>query len=467
MTEAAGALLDLAREALATAGEAEAEVVIRRSHRGIARFAVGELGQHMVLDEPYATVRVARGARVAEAATSRLDRDSLVRAIAEAAKAARVVPETEGFRGFTRRDEPAGDDPPRFSKVTAEAGAEERVDLLAPAMGTIARAGFVSAGSLETRVTSLAIATTGGLGRSHASTLANFKVWALETPGAGGAAGYGAQTHRDLTALDIDGQTSRAVRFCEMGKNPGSLDEGAYDVVMEPHAVAELVEWLSAIAFAAPDFEQGTSPLAGRIGQRITGESITIVEDPLDAGDHGLAAPFDREGVWRRRVPLIDHGIARGVLYDRTHAARLGATSTGSALVPDGVGGGGVGGCSIHLEPGTAASVEELCAGVERGVYVCRLHYVNGLLEPRRAVMTGLTRDGCFLIEKGKISRPVGNMRFTDSFLEGLARSDAMTASRVAVPTWWSDAGACVVPAVRMRAFHFNGRSQAPTRLDG
>jgi predicted Zn-dependent protease len=109
---------------------------------------------------------------------------------------------------------------------------------------------------------------------------------------------------------------------------------------------------------------------------------------------------------------------------------------------------------------GTASSVDELIAGVERGLYICRLHYVNGFLEPRRAVMTGLTRDGCFLVEKGKIACAVGNMRFTDSFLEGLARCDGMTRARKAVATWWSDVGAFVAPAVRIRALRFNGRSQ-------
>jgi predicted Zn-dependent protease len=104
--------------------------------------------------------------------------------------------------------------------------------------------------------------------------------------------------------------------------------------------------------------------------------------------------------------------------------------------------------------------VDELVAGIDRGLYVCRLHYVNGLLEPRRAVMTGLTRDGCFLVEKGKVTRPVGNMRFTDSLLEGLARCDGMTRARKAIPTWWSDAGAFVSPAVRIRGWRFNGKSQ-------
>ncbi len=460
MTFSGAELLALAESALADAGEAEVEIFLRTNARGMARFAVGELGQHMILDEPYAAVRVAKGARVAEAGTSRLDRGGLVAAIAEAAESASLVPETPGFCGFAGESEPSGDSPPRFAPATAEAGAEERVDRLAPVMDAIERSGLVSAGMLETRATTVAVATTRGLSRAHVSTLANFKVWALETPGAGGAAGYGAHAHRDLGALDIVGETERAIRLCEMGKEPISLDAGTYDVVMDPAAVAELLEWLSSIAFSAPEFEQGTSPLAGRIGARITGEDVTIVEDPLDPGDLGLAAPFDREGVWRRRVPIIEGGIARGVLFDRIHAARVGVASTGSALAPDASGASGVGACALHIDGGKAEGVGELIAGVDRGVYVCRLHYVNGLLEPRRAVMTGLTRDGCFLIERGKITRPIGNLRFTDSFLEGLARSDGMTRGRVAVPTWWSDAGASVVPAVRMRAFRFNGKSQ-------
>jgi PmbA protein len=465
LTDPAGTLLEVAKSALAKAGEPEAEIFVRTSHRGMARFAVGGLGQHMTIEEPYASVRVAHGRRVAETTTSRLDADGFRAALESAARAARVVPETEGFPGFAGATEPSGDLPPRFSRATADAGPEERVERLAPGMARIEKAGLFSAGSLETRVTHLAVATTRGLGRSHSSTFASYRVWALETPGGGGASGFGSQAHRDLSMLDLEAETARAIDFCLLGRNPGSLDVGNYDVVMEPTAAAELLEWLAMIAFAAPEFEQGTSPLAGRIGQRITGEHVTIVEDPLDPTELGLAVPFDREGVWRRRVPLVENGVAKTVLYDRTYAFRLGAASTGSALAPDGAGGGGVGACSLHLEGGTAPNIDELVAGVDRGVYVCRLHYVNGLLEPRRAVMTGLTRDGCFKIEKGKIAGPIGNLRFTDSFLEGLARADGMTSTRSVVPTWWSDSGGCVVPALRIRAFQFNGRSQEPLRL--
>ncbi len=456
-------LLALARSALVAAGEPEAEVVLSARRRGFARFAMGELGQHMELLEPQALVRVAGGpgrSRVAQASTNRLDEASIVEALREAAKAAVRVPETEGFGGFVAADEPTGASPPRFSEATAAMDADARADLVATALGAVHGAGLVAAGVLETRVASIAVATTRGRGVSHDATTAQFKVWALETPGAGGAAGFGGAVHRDVRALDLASETDRAIGICQRSKRPGSLDEGSYDVVLEPTAVAELVEWLASIAFSAIAVEQGTSPLRGRLGERITGDAITMVESPLGDDAFGLAVPFDREGVWRRPVRLIERGVAKGVLSDRAAAARMKGKSTGSALLTDGTGEAAIGAVAIHMDGGDAANVDELIAGVERGLYVCRLHYVNGLLDPRRAVMTGLTRDGCFLIENGKISRPVGNMRFTDSFLEGLARADGMTRQRRAVPTAWSDGGAHVVPAIRMRAFRWNGRSQ-------
>ena len=462
-------LLSLGREVLAAAGEGEAEIYLRVAERGCARFASGELGQHMELSEPMAAIRVAHGRRVAETVTSLLERGSLVEAVRATARAARLVPDVEGFPGFAGASD-AGEaplqDPPRHEEATANATPEERVERLLPVLQAVRSAGLVSAGMLETTRASHAVATTRGCMRSHDATLAAFRVWALETPGAGGAAGYGGAVHRDVRALALEEETARAVRLCKASRDPASLDEGEYDVVFEPEAVAELLEWLSTIMVGAPEVEQGTSALAGRLGERITGEAVSLVEDPLDASELGFGAPFDREGTWRQRVPIVERGVARAILYDRTYAARAGKASTGSALVPAMGSAGGVGSTAFSLAGGAAEGVGELIAGIDRGLYVCRLHYVNGLLEPRRAVMTGLTRDGCFLVEKGKIAGPVGNLRFTDSLLEGLARCDAMTRVRKAIPTFWSDAGAVVAPAVRLRAFRFNGRSQQTPKLD-
>jgi PmbA protein len=456
------ALLALCERVLSGAGEGEAEIYARITERGCARFAGGELGQHMELSEPLAAIRVAHGRRIAEAVTSRVEEASLVDAVHRAARAARLVPEVEGFPGFAGPTPPGEPFEPRlrYDHATAYATPEDRVGRLLPVLGA------VRAGMLETTRSSFAVATTRGCSRSHDASVAAFRVWALETPGAGGAAGYGGSAHRDLGALRIDEETARAVRICKASHDPVSLDEGHYDVVLEPEAVAELLEWFAMIALGAPEVEQGTSPFAGRLGQRITGEGIDLAEDPLDPSELGLGVPFDREGTARRRVALVEQGAARAILYDRTYASRAGTMSTGSALPPSLGSPGGIGATALSLRGGAAASVDELLAGVQRGLYVCRLHYVNGLLEPRRAVMTGLTRDGCFLVEHGKVTRPAGNLRFTDSLLEGLARCDAMTTERKAIPTYWSDAGAVVVPAIRLRSFRFNGRSQETPKLD-
>jgi PmbA protein len=459
-------LLALCSDALREAGVDDVEIAAKSVRRGVARFAIGELGQHMDLEEPVAVVRVADGARVAEATTSRLDRESIVEAIRNAKAAARFVPPIDGFAGFCGEHEPSGVRPLRTSDATANATAETRVALLAPVLHAIRAAGLVSAGLLETSSTAMCVATTRGCKRAHDGALASFRVWALETPGAGGAAGYGGQMHRDVNALDLTTETDRAIRICKMSNDPIAIDEGSYDVVMEPPAVTELLEWLAGTSFGAPEVEQGASAMAGRIGEKITGTRVSISEDPLRDDEFGFAAPFDREGVWRRRIPLIERGIAREVLFDRTHASRAHTRSTGSSLLSNFSGGAMVGGSAISLDAGDAASVDELISGIDRGLYICRLHYVNGLLETRRAVMTGLTRDGCFLIEKGKLTRPVGNLRFTDSFLEALDRSDGMTRARTAVPNFWSDGGSCTAPAVRMRAMRFNGKSQERPKFD-
>ncbi len=466
-------LLSLCKDALVEASEPEAEVFARVRQRGVARFAIGALGQHMDLEESEVVVRVARGKRIAEAKTSSHETSAIVEALRRAAAVATHSPETDGFNGFSSKDDrrepvPRGgtiyskenNSAPRRSESTVSTTAEDRVALLAPALQKIAAHKMVSAGVLETSSGATIVATTGGCERAHDDSVASFRIWALETPGAGGAAGFGSSMQRDITRLEIATETERAISRCELGKNPREQEAGTYDVVFEPPAVCELMEWLGMIAFAASEVEQGSSALAGRIGERLTGENVTIAENPVDQGDLGFGAPFDCEGTLRRKIPIIERGIAKNVLTNRIYAARRGEASTGSAVLPSLAGGSGISGVALQMEGGSAASVDELIAGVERGLYVCRLHYVNGMLEPRRAVMTGLTRDGCFWIENGRISHAIGNMRFTDSVLEGFSRIDAMTKARRSLPTWWNPGGATTAPAVRIRQFRFNGKSQ-------
>ena len=448
------------RAALQRVGEPEADIYARAARRGFARFSVGRLDQHMQIEEPSALVRVARGRSVAEVSTTDLSEAALVAALEAAARLAPRIPEDPHFPGFAAADqrEPAAS-PARFAASTADCDAEQRVSLLLPLLRTVERAGLVATGALDTTAAIEAVATTRGLLRAHCGTSATFKIWALDSAGAGGAAGHGHDAAVDVTKLNLERETQHAVDDALLGRNPIALPAGEYDTVLEAPAVAELIEWLAIIGFGAREFQQGGSPLSGRLGERISGARLSVTEDPL--GEQGFAAPFDRDGVTRERVALIEQGIARGFLSDRAWAARLSSSSTGSATPASSFSEGGPASSTLVVAAGEATDSTELVSGIERGLLVRRLHYVNGMLEPRRAVMTGLTRDGTFLIENGRITRAVGNLRFTDSLLEAFERVDGVTSGRRVVPNWWSESGVTFVPAIRVRGFRFSGKSQS------
>jgi predicted Zn-dependent protease len=239
---------------------------------------------------------------------------------------------------------------------------------------------------------------------------------------------------------------------------PVELAPGAYDVVLEPAAVAELLEWLALTGLSARTVEDGSSCLAGRAGQRITGP-VTIYDDALAGEDGCPTLPFDAEGTPKQRLVFVDGGVADGPAHDRATAARAHTRSTGHAapLGDDLFEGGPV---PQHLQLAAGPdSVEALLGRVERGLYVARFHYVNGLVDTRRALMTGMTRDGLFLVEHGRLGRGVANLRWTESLLEAFARIDGVGQVRQIVAASLSGA-VCVCPAVLVRGWRFTGTSR-------
>ena len=450
-----GSALERLQRALASAGVEHADLYSRGLHRGFARFSLNALNQHADTIEEMVTARVAMptvdGFRIASSSTDDVSHESLVTLIHRARDLAQRSPAVPGWPGFTRSDQPTPT-PLRFAEATAQCTPADRAKVLAPALAFARESKLTAAGVLETTVYEVAVANTAGTARHARGSTSSFKMFALDSAG---TSGFSQCTHRDFDKLDVLARARTACEKSLAGHDPVALPPGEYDVVLEPPAVCELLEWLSFIALGAREVSDGTSPLAGRAGQTITGSNITLVDDACESGELGFGIPFDRDGIVRERVVLIDHGVAREPVYDVLYGARLGHRSTGHAAPPGGLDDGPVA-QSVRLEGGTD-TLEALGAGVQRGLHISRFHYVNGFLDPRRAVMTGLTRDGTFLIENGVRTRGVRNMRFTDSAIEAFARADGITALREAVPTWWSEAGAFVAPAMRIRGFRFTG----------
>ncbi len=443
------------RAALSASGVAHADLYARSTHRGFARYSLNTLNQHADTDEDMVCARVAvrttDGYRIASAASDDLSHDALVALVAKAHALCERAPAVPGWPGFARSLEPAPD-PPRFVPGTAQCTPGDRATMLTPALALARESGLTAAGVLETTTTGIAVANTAGTARHAETTTSSFKMFALD---ADGTSGFAQSAHRDVARLDVMDRAREACERSLAGRDPVALDAGAYDVVLEAPAVCELLEWLSFIAFGAREVADGTSAIAGKAGQSVTGGAVTLVDDASDPGELGFGIPFDREGVVRERVVLIDRGVAGEPVCDLLYGARAGRRSTGHAAPPGGFDDAPIA-QAIRMDGGND-TVESLVAGVTRGLIISRFHYVNGFLDPRRALMTGLTRDGTFLVENGLRTRGVRNMRFTDSVLEAFGRIDGLSTLRRAVPTWWTEAGAFVAPAVRIRGLRFTG----------
>jgi predicted Zn-dependent protease len=312
---------------------------------------------------------------------------------------------------------------------------------------------MTAAGLCATGATTLAVATSAGARRVHRYSRARFDV----IVGDERSSGRRSRDGRSFAGIraNLHGLIAEAVDRAERSPDPAPLVPGDYDVVLEPHAVAELLEWLALTSLGARSLEDGSSALAGRAGAVLTG-ALTVYDDALDGADGCPSAPFDAEGTPRRRVVFLDEGRAGEVVHDRASAALAGTRSTGHAApLCDELGEGSPTPQHLMLAAG-AHSREALIGQVERGLYVARFHYVNGLLDTRRALMTGMTRDGLWRIENGRLAGPVQNQRWTESLLDagrrvaGLGRERELVAGGLG-ESWY------VCPAMLVRGWKFSG----------
>jgi predicted Zn-dependent protease len=334
-----------------------------------------------------------------------------------------------------------------FAEATAAASPEARARAAGLVCRPAAAAGLRAAGYVATALNEVAVASTRSTWAYHAGTVADAQAVCMGAAGSG----YADRVHADFGHLDVAAVGREAIETARRAQGPRDLPAGAYEVVLQPYAVADVVEFLGS-ALTGLAVEEGRSFVAGRLGEAVTGPAITLVEDPADP--EALPRPFDFEGVPSERLTLIERGVARAVVYDSQTAARQGARNTGHALpssVPAPLP------MHLRLEPGTG-TLDQLVAGVRRGLLVTRFWYTRWV-HPLRTVVTGMTRDGTFWVEHGEIAYPVRNLRFTQSYHEALAGTvavgGALTLERLDL--WDFDAGSIRVPALHLGAFTFTG----------
>ncbi len=443
----------LADDIIKKCDDAACEITFFHTAHGLTRLANSTIHQNVSTESTDVSIRVSRGDRIGVASTNLITPTGLFDCLMNAIEIMKMSEPLEGFPGPAPKAEFKTTD--TFVESTAGWGPAERAKVAADAIARGGDDGLTLAGAVENTSGEIAIANSNGVRAYQPLTSYGCNFVAMDGEGDDPPSGYAALTGRDVSAADFQATYDRACRKAVLAHDPVEIDVGEYDVVLEAAAFTELVEWFNYIALSAKSVQDGISPFSGRLGEKITGEHITMIDDAYGSTLTGL--PFDLEGVPRQSLTLIDHGVANAVAHSRFSAAKEGKESTGHGFGPGSMPSDSLP-LNIRMLPGDN-TLDEMVGMLDRGIQVTRFHYVNGLLDTRNAVMTGMTRDGAWLIENGEIKHAIKNLRFTDSMLEAWDRIAAVEKEIHPHAAWWSAIGSYDIPGVLIRKFKFTGKT--------
>lgn len=421
------------------------EVLASARETALTRFSNNHIHQNVIETNMGISIRAVVGKRLGYASTNRLDMASVRAMVDKATEIAAHRPPDEEFVSLPSPQPAVKRDLTATS--TVECTPERRALDVKRLIAVAESGGLTAAGALSTGYNIVGVANTLGV---HATTVisdATLKtVMMSET-----SSGYGSAIAVDIDEIDVEKVAGEAAEKARASANPIDIEPGPYTVILEPEAVADMVAFMAFAGFGALALQEGRSFMKDRFGQEIVGPSISIWDDAFD--EHTIGLPFDFEGVPKQRVVFVENGVAKDVCYDTYTAAKEGKESTGHGLPAPNVHGP----LPLNLIVGAGtSSVDEMVKSSERAILVTRFHYTN-LEDPIKTTLTGMTRDGTFLIEDGVVKSGIKNLRFTQSILGALSNVERVSSER-----WMKDAilGTIYVPALKIRDFNFTGATQ-------
>lgn len=433
---------DVVKQVMALADGTAVEVLLATQKEGLTRFGNNVVSQHIETGNNELVIRVLQGKRQGKASCNQFDRPTLQRTVRKAVLLASVqrgdptllpLPGFQEYRPLSH-----------YVPDTPAATPDEKVDQIRQAIGPCKKKKMTAAGIFSHGMQAVGLANSNGLFAYHAYTSASYSVTVI----AKDSSGWADATDPNIHAVHPDQLTAVALEKALAGRNPKSLLPGKYDVILEPAAVAELLLFMAWDGFGALPYLEGRSFVSSKLGQKILNEKVTILDDVYHPQTLGLN--FDYEGMPRQRVVLVDHGVVKAVVHDRKTAKEAGTKSTGHALPLPNTNGP----MPLNLTlAGGDSSVDEMVAGTDRGLLITHFHYTN-ILDPIPLMITGMTRDGVFMVEKGKVKHPVKNLRFTESVVKAFNQVEALGRETAYAHAFWG--GGIVCPAAKIRGFNFS-----------
>ncbi|MCS7286097.1 MAG: TldD/PmbA family protein [Anaerolineae bacterium] len=420
----------------------QTEVLLIGYNRQLTRFANSYIHQNVYESDVQLRVRVIIGKRVGVAVTNRLDDLSINQVVDNAMAIARLQPENPNFKSL-----------PRPAPVPEVKVFDDKVASLSPSdkaetVGKICRRarelGLVASGAYSSETFEVAVANSLGIFAYSPGTELSFSTVIMSDTGSGYAAGIGWQ----LESLDPEALGEEAMQKALKSRNPREIPPGIYPVILQEYAVADMIATLAYLGMGALAVQEGRSFMCDNFGKQIMSPLISIWDDGLDPS--GLPRPFDFEGVPKQKVIIIEKGVAKNVVFDSYTAGIEGRDSTGHALPAPNT----MGPLPINLFMASgSSSLEEMLSSLDKGLLITRFHYTVPV-DPKRTVVTGMTRDGTFWVEKGEVAYPVKNLRFTQNYVKAFAAAEAVASYARLVPT---DMGGVRAPAIKIAEFEFTG----------
>jgi predicted Zn-dependent protease len=400
-------------------------------------------------------VRVAVGQASARVYTNSLDVADLRRAIEDAVQLARLQSPNPRFLGLPAPEggyDPVPNPPQSFFASTAGLSPADRAEAVGRIIDAAAAERYTAFGTYRASASELAVVSSTGI-RAYAPFTTAYLKALVEGPG---GTGFGDAYDRDADTLDAGRVAAQAVAKCRANHDQREIHPGDYPAIFDPDAVADMVRFPAVWGMGARQVLDGQSFMSGRLGERVAGDAVSIWDDPNDP--RCLPLPIDYEGLPSQRVDIIRNGIAISPVYDYQTAMEGGARSTGHAEAPFGDFFSGPAADHIVTPTGTA-SVEQMVANVERGVWVTRFHYTH-TPDPKRVIATGTTRDGTFLIENGQVVAALKNLRLEMDVLDLLSSLQEAGEGKLC-QDWWAANGMSTtnyfVPSMRFGRCTFTG----------
>jgi predicted Zn-dependent protease len=432
-------IVDIFKQAIKQSPADQTEFVCESEEFYLTRFAENMIHQNMGRSDSTIWCRVAVGKKVAVARSNNPSEQGvkdLNRIACDVARTRNDDPDFASFVGSKKAAESAG-----FNKKTFQHPAASRADAIAEIVGKARAANLTCAGTYQTSGTSLAVVNS--LGTEQFGRTSEYR-FTLTAAAPNGRSGWAQAAGRDASAFDFMSSAQRALDKASFTGEPVKLDPGQYTVILEPDAAANFLLFLAFLGFGGKTLYQERSFMSNRISQQIMGSNITISEDPQNSLIEYM--PFDYEGVPRKKVVIVKDGIASAGVYDSYYARLAGTESTGDALPPDNNFGPYPKAMVLN---GGDSTVDDMIKSTPSGIYVTRFWYLN-YLNPMKTMVTGYTRDGTFLIENGRITKPVVDMRVQQSMLEAFLNVELLSSEQRLIPQYGA---LMLVPFMKIRDF--------------